>query len=201
VASNSLGDWRPMPLAEANALFADLPVAWWISGGLALELHVGTSWRSHDDLDVSLRRTEVGALLSLLPEWELHVAADGRLRRWDGAPLLASRHENNLWCRPGPGEPWAVDVTISDGDDDEWIFRRDPWVRAPWSDAVLAASDGTRYLAPELQLLYKSFHFRPKDDEDAARVIPVLDVDRRRRLGELLPAAHPWQERLRLAEP
>jgi hypothetical protein len=190
-----------MPLAEAKALFADLPVTWWISGGLALELHVGTSWRRHDDLDVSLRRTDVGALLALPPEWEVHVAADGRLRRWDGAPLLASRHENNLWCRPGPDEPWAVDVTISDGDDHEWIFRRDPCIRAPWSDAVLVASDGTRYLAPELQLLFKSVHLRPKDDEDAARVILVLDVDRRRRLGELLPATHPWQERLRLAEP
>jgi hypothetical protein len=66
---------------------------------------------------------------------------------------------------------------------------------------VLAAADGTRYLAPELQLLFKSKDVRPKDDVDAARVIPLLDVVRRRRLGELLPATHPWQERLRLAEP
>ena len=190
-----------MSLAEAKALLADLPVAWWISGGYALELHLGTSWRGHDDLDVSLRRADVGALLALLPDWEVHVAADGRLRRWDGAPLLASRHENNLWCRPGPDEPWALDVIVSDGDDDEWIFRRDHGIRFPWPMAVLVAADGTRYLAPELQLLFKSRALRPKDDEDAAQVIPLLDADRRRRLGELLPATHPWQERLRLAEP
>jgi hypothetical protein len=190
-----------MSLEAAKALLAELPVDWWISGGHALELHVGQTWRSHDDLDVSLRRGDAGALLPMLPGWEVHVAASGRLRLWDGAPLVADRHENNLWCRPGPGEPWALDVVISDGDDDEWIFRRDRRIRTPWSEAVLAAADGTRYLAPELQLLFKSKDVRPKDDVDAARVIPLLDVVRRRRLGELLPATHPWQERLRLAEP
>jgi len=189
-----------MPLAEAKVLLAGLPVHWWISGGHALELHVGASWRGHDDLDVSLRRSDVGALPAHLPGWEVHVAAAGRLRLWDGAPLLVSRNENNLWCRPGPGEPWALDVTISDGDDDEWIFRRDRRIRFPWPEAVLSAPDGTRYLAPELQLLFKSRALRPKDDEDAARVIPALDADRRRRLGELLPADHPWQERLRRAQ-
>jgi len=200
-AAGALGEWRPMPLEEAKALLAGLPVDWWISGGHALELHVGESWRSHDDLDVSLRRVDLGALAAHLSDWEVHVAADGRLRLWDGSPLLVSRNENNLWCRPGPGQPWALDVTISDGDDDEWIFRRDPRVRLPWSEAVLAAADGTRYLAPDLQLLFQSRALRPKDDEDAARVIPRLDPDRRRRLGRQLPATHPWQDRLRAAGP
>jgi hypothetical protein len=196
-AASELGEWRAMPLDEAKALLAGLPVDWWISGGHALELYVGASWRDHDDLDVSLLRADAGALTAHLPGWEVHVAADGRLRLWDGAPLLVSRNENNLWCRPGPGEPWALDVTIGDGDGDEWIFRRDHRVRFPWPEAVLAAPDGTRYLAPELQLLFKSRALRPKDDEDAARVIPLLGADRRRRLGGLLPATHPWQERLR----
>jgi hypothetical protein len=196
MASTSLGEFRPLTVAQVRALLDDLPVPWWISGGHALELHVGASWRSHGDLDVSLRRTDAPALSSRLAGWELFVAAAGQLRRWDGAPLVATRHENNLWCRPGPDQPWAIDVTIGEGDDDVWVYRRDPRLRVRWRDAVLATSDGTRYLAPELQLLFKSRDPRPKDGEDAAQVIPRLDDRRRRRLGGWLPSSHPWQHLL-----
>ena len=107
--------------------------------------------------------------------------------------LHADRHENNLWCRPEPGGPWCLDVTVGEGTDDEGIYRRDHDVRAPWSEAVLVTPDGIPYLAPELQLLFKSTRPRPKDDVDARQVIPILEGDRRARLSRLLPQRHPWQ--------
>ena len=75
-----------------------------------------------------------------------------------------------------------------------WIFRRDPSLRMPWSDAVLQPRSGVPYLAPELQLLYKSRDPRPKDDIDAVFVIPLLEPARRERLRSWLPAAHPWRD-------
>ena len=38
-------------MEQAGALFAEAPFRWWISGGHALELHIGESWRSREDLD------------------------------------------------------------------------------------------------------------------------------------------------------
>ena len=48
------------------------------------------------------------------------------------------------------------------------------------------------YLAPELQLLYKSKQLRPKDDADACVVIPALEPERAARLHSMLPLGHPW---------
>src|SRR5947209_7130682 len=169
----TFGRWQPLTVPQIAALFADAPFRWWISGGMALELHTGRSWRTHEDADVGIRRVDAVLLSAVLDGWDVHVASQGVLRPWGGAPLDAARNENNLWCRSAPSEPWALDVTISDGDDDEWVFRRDPAVRRPWNEAVLLAGDGVPFLAPELQLLFKSKDLRAKDDVDAREVIPT----------------------------
>ena len=101
-----------------------------------------------------------------------------------------------MWCRLNADGPWVLDVTISEGSDDNWIYRRDPTIHVPWDMAVLRTAEGIPYLAPELQLLYKSKGMRSKDDIDAAEVIPSLDARRRELLSRLLDSNHPWQRRL-----
>lgn len=167
-----LGPWAPLTVADVAARFADAPLRWWITGGHALELHVGRSWRDHADIDVGIVRRDAPELRGVLPGWDIHLAAAGRLHPWDGRPLSPdpADHENNLWCRPSPVEPWAIDVTVSEGDATHWIYRRDPSRRVPWAEAVLRTADGVPYLAPELQLLFKSVDPRPKDLIDAAEV-------------------------------
>ena len=85
---------------------------------------------------------------------------------------------------------------MSEGDGQEWIFRRDPSLRIDWHDAVLRSDDDIPYLAPELQLLFKSRDARPKDDVDAHEVIPDLDDRRRQSLRQWLPQDHHWQRLL-----
>ena len=58
----------------------------------------------------------------------------------------------------------------------------------------MRTSEGVPYLAPELQLLFKSKVPRPKDDIDAAEVIPALDVTQRTFLARRLEPDHPWQQ-------
>jgi len=199
VAAHDLGAWTPLPLAETVARFTPAPFRWWISGGLALELHTGRSWRHHSDTDVGVLRRDAPGVVSVLAGWDLHVASGGALSPWTGAPLLADRRQNNVWCRPDPSSPWCLDLTVADGDDEAWTFRRDPSVRVPWPDAVLETRDGIPYLAPELQLLFKSRDRRDKYDVDAREVIPALDPARRARLGAFLPAGHPWRPLLEAA--
>jgi hypothetical protein len=190
----SLGRWDPLSVTATIDTFRDAPFRWWLSGGHALELHLGRSWRYHDDTDVGINRRDIGALPSVLAEWDLHVAAAGRLEPWKGGQLQAALHQNNLWCRRHHDGPWQLDVTIGEGDDELWVYRRDPSLQVPWAQAVLQTPDGVPYLAPVLQLLFKSKDRRDKDDTDARQVIPELDRERRDQLARLLPTDHPWHD-------
>src|SRR6185295_596833 len=79
MAAAELGPWRPMPLNSVVAVFDGAPFRWWISGGLALELHLGRSWRTHDDTDIGVVRADVPRLASVLHSWDIRVAAAGQL--------------------------------------------------------------------------------------------------------------------------
>jgi hypothetical protein len=193
MAFEALGPWEPLDLKTTLTIFRGFPGRWWISGGYALELHLSRTWRSHDDIDVGVLRHDVPALATVLKGWDIEVAAAGILSQWDGSVPLARASQNNLWCRKEAQQPWCLDVTVGDGDQECWVFRRDPTVRIPWKEAVLGTEGGVPYLAPELQLLYKSTDSRPKDDRDAAVVVPSLTIDRRDRLHDLLAEDHPWQ--------
>ncbi len=192
MGASDLGPWEPMTVDDAVDLFGPATFRWWLSGGHALEAHVGCRWRGHDDTDIGLTRSDAPRLLEVLDGWDLHVGAAGVLTPWTGEPLDPTRHQHNLWGRPTPDSPWMLDVTIGEGSAKEWIYRRDRRIRRPWTEAVLTTADGLPYLAPELQLLYKSNDVRPKDDADAAIVIGLLDPERRGWLAAHLPAGHPW---------
>lgn len=196
VSAPELGPWEPLPLDSVVELFTTAPLRWWIAGGHALELYLQQTWRVHEDTDVGVQRSELPAVYELLSHWDVHVAAAGTLTPWRGERLDIDRHQNNLWCRRRPGDPWALDILIGEGSDEHWIYRRDQTVRVPWDTAVLRAATGVPYLAPEIQLLFKSTGPRPKDDVDAVRVIPQLDDRRRQFLAAHLAADHPWQRLL-----
>ncbi len=82
------------------------------------------------------------------------------------------------------------------GDDERWIYRRDPRIRFPWPEAVLRTANGIPYLAPDLQLLFKAKNPRARDNVDAQVVIPELDKTRSDRLRWMLPSRHPWHSHL-----
>ncbi len=190
---DSLGPWEPIGLADLRRELDGCPARWWITGGHALERHVGRSWRAHDDTDLGICRVDAPAVLGYLVErgWETVIAAAGVLGTWDGGELSADDHQNNVWCRR-VGGPWQLDLTIGDGDDEHWIYRRDPTLRRPWSEAVHDL-DGMGHLAPELQLLFKSVSVRTKDTVDAVEVIPTLGAGGVALLHARLGADHPWR--------
>lgn len=98
---------------------------------------------------------------------------------------------NNIWARTSDG-PWQLDLVVGEGTETRWIYRRDPAVTRLWNQAVLHTSDGVPYLAPDLQLLFKSKDRRPKDDLDAAEVMPGLAPAQLEFLSKRLAPDHPW---------
>lgn len=192
----SRDDWDPLTPRAVEDVFVDAPFRWWVGGGVALELHVGRSWRSHDDLDIGVLRTEANEVYSWLTDWDLWVAARGELRPWQGQPLELHHGENNVWARENPKSSWRFDLTIGSGDETEWVYRPDQRIRRSWDRAVLWTPWGLPYLAPELQLLFKSRDPRPKDHLDARQVIPLLDPDQHTFLADHLDDDHPWRQQV-----
>ncbi|UOZ06735.1 nucleotidyltransferase domain-containing protein [Amycolatopsis sp. WQ 127309] len=188
--------WDPAPLSEVVTLFSRIRAPWWIAGGYAIELAVGHAFRTHDDIDVLLFRRDQAAVQEALPAWECWAAdPPGTLRPWlPGETLPPTVHD--IWCRPGPAQPWRIQVMLDESDGDDWVSRRNPTVRRALADLGRHSAAGIPYLAPEVQLFYKSERPRPKDEQDFTAVLPVMNGTRRRWLADALGTAHPWHDRL-----
>jgi hypothetical protein len=165
--------WRALKPAAARDVMSAIDAPWWIAGGWAIDLFVGHQTRGHQDLDVGVGRADARRLIAALPEWEFFEAKDGALSRL--APGAEPRAVvNSLWGRRVGESHWELELMLDDSDGTDWVFRREPSIRRPLIAALRAAPDGTRYLAPEIQLLYKARDLRPKDGSDFEHAAPRL---------------------------
>lgn len=194
------GRWEPASPAEVAEIFNGCQVRWWVAGGYAIELAAGRPIREHSDIDILLLRRDQLVVQQALPGWQWQAAdPPGSLRSWQPAEQLpAGVHD--IWCRPGPGEPWRIQVMLDESSGNDWVSRRDERIRRPITSLGSVTADGIPYLAPEIQLFYKANARRPKDEADFAAVLPTLTTPQRRWLGDVLSLAygpeHPWQARL-----
>lgn len=197
------GPWEPARPAEAAAIFSAMPCPWWIAGGYAIELAIGRPVREHDDIDVLMLRRDQLHIQQALRGWEWWAAdPPGTLRPWQpGERLQEGIHD--IWCRPGPGKPWRVQLMLDESDNGDWVSRRDPRIRRPLSGIGKTSSDGIPYLTPEIQLFYKARNRRPKDETDFTAVLPHLTQAQRQWLSTALTrtygSQHPWRELARPA--
>ena len=76
-----------MALDDVVTVMRRFPSRWWVSGGLALELHLDRSWRLHDDTDIGICRRDAPDLGATLEGWDIVVASHGLLKPWDGEEL------------------------------------------------------------------------------------------------------------------
>jgi hypothetical protein len=182
--------WRQLMPNEALVLLSTLGAPWWVCGGWALDLHLGTVTRVHKDLDIGICRQDAPIVAAALPGWQFFEAKDGAL-----SPLSAGdkpRAEvNSLWCKRANATQWEFELLLDRRDGEFWIFRRDPRITRPFSDTIRRNSAGIPYLAPEIQLLYKARAVRPQDQMDFDRVVPHLAQDERGWLRQSLMRSDP----------
>jgi hypothetical protein len=186
--------WRAEEPANARHIMSAVDRPWWIAGGWAIDLFLGSRTRAHKDLDVGVRRIDAARIIAALPGWEFYEAKEGlRSRLIPGAEPRSS--VNSLWGRR-IGEPyWSLELMLDDSEGADWVFRREPSIRRPLSGALLAAPDGLPYLSPEILLLYKARDLRPEDRCDFDNAAPRLKRAARdwlrNCLSRLYPQ-HPW---------
>ena len=157
------GDWDPMPPELIAGLLADCGARWMVAGGRAAR--AGARPRHHGDTDVEVRAAHFEAVRAVLGGWHLWEVDDGALK-----PLLPcvalSPGCDELWVRREAGQPWRFELLVDrHSTDAEWVYKRDARVRLPWDKAAHTIG-GVEYLRPEVALLFKARHDRPKDRAD-----------------------------------
>ena len=187
--------WRP---AEVARRLQDVTAPWCVAAGWALDLFRGEQTREHEDTEVGVPDTvdAFGQVRSALADFEFEAAGSGHL--WPlGAAALAATHQT--WVsEPAPTRPdersgriYRLDVFREPHDGDHWICRRDETIRLPYTDVIRYTAGSIPYLAPELVLLFKAKHVRPKDQADFDGSLPHMTRRQRETLAGLLARVHP----------
>ena len=184
------GPWQPVHPSEAAETLRSLSVTWWIAGGWALDLFLGSRSRPHGDLDIGVLRRDLSKVLSALSSYELFEAKGGMLTALRAGEMPRA-DVNSLWCRPAGAPSWSLELMLDECDGARWVYRRQRAIHHPLAMVVRHTSDGIPYLAPEIQLLYKAQGSRDRDQVDFDRVAPRLDVDARTWLRAAVALAHP----------
>lgn len=187
---NESGPWRAAIPREAAAWFASLNVPWWIAGGWALDLFAENQSRPHKDLDVGILRKDALQVVAFLPSWEVFEAKNSTLTRL-GAGMPPRADVFSLWCRPTCMSDWALELMLDDEENGQWVYRRRRQIRRPIGTAIRRNSSGVPYLAPEIQLLYKSQRPRKQDQADFEHIGPKLDRAGRSWLRDCLKMTEP----------
>lgn len=180
--------WSDLDPSRVVVLLEHLEVEWWVCGGWAIDLWLGTRLRDHADFDVGCARRDVRHFVGELPGWAAHTARSGVLEPWSAS---ADPAEGSLWLHRAESERWDLQLMPEDVRDGRWYFRRDPGISASLDDVLWRTKTGTRVLRPEVQLLYKARDVRPKDQVDFTAVVPTLDAGARSWLRDRLSSVDP----------
>lgn len=179
--------WTPQ---EAALRLAGVETPWAIAGGWAIDLFLGRERRAHEDLEIGAPAGRFGEIASALGELEFHVVARGV-----AAPVAEARESmktvHQTWGLDRAANVWRIDVFREPHDGDHWVARRDESIRLPYDELIEHTADGIPYERPEVVLLFKAKHSRPKDEADLAAVLPHLNVERRRLLARWIEQVHP----------
>jgi hypothetical protein len=178
--------WQPWTLATLTERLGGVG-CWGVVGGWAIDLFVGRVTREHADLEIAVPARSFDPIAAALPELEWDVVGDGCL--WPYPDTLDDFHQT--WLRDPATGSFLLDVFRERHTDTTWTYRRDPTIALPVAEAYLRADDGLRYLAPELVLLFKAPHTRPKDQQDFETVLPTLGTAQRSRLRTWLQRTAP----------
>ncbi len=191
------------PLLAELEHVADLEVPWYVAGGWAIDLFVGQVTREHQDVDLVVSRRHQHTVYQHLADrgWYMIIphpdglTGKGTIEPWDGTPLVLPAHQVLADDEDGH----RIEFLLCEIDEGLWRSRRNPEVTMPTVRMALTTSDGIRYLAPEIVLLYKARLGRAWDDADFETALSRMSAGQRDWLFHALEEAHPghpWLERL-----
>lgn len=178
--------WTPAQITER---LAGTATPWCVAGGWAVDLFLGTRRRAHGDLEIAVPAADFPEIRDRFPGYAFDAVGSGRIWAQATPEVLDGTHQT--WLRDRTTGDYLVDVMREPHDGETWICRRDPTIRLPYREIIQHTPDGIPYLAPELVLLFKAKHARPKDQTDFDETVPHLTGAQRGNLAALLARTHP----------
>ncbi len=190
--------WTPWKPADLPKLLGDHSLNYYVVGGWALDLWHGAQTRDHEDLEICVSRNDLAAVRAALAKFNHFTAHNGAV-----APLPhfdePAPHISQIWIASQADQTWKLDIMLEDGTAQDWQYKRNKSLKIPRETALHHTEDGLAFLAPELVLLFKAKHCRPKDQYDFDLAGPKLSSIQRKHLKmwlEWLHPKHPWIEAL-----
>ena len=177
------------PPGEVARRLSGIAAPWCVAAGWALDLFRGTQTREHGDIEIAIPAASFPEVRGRFAGYVFDAVSSGRI--WENAApdVLAATHQT--WLRDPATGNYLLDVFREPHDGETWICRHDETIRLPYADIIHRTQDGIPYLAPELVLLFKAKHARPKDQADFDETIPHMTLPERQTLAEFLAHAHP----------
>jgi hypothetical protein len=183
--------WEP---SEVTERLAGVPARWCVAAGWAVDLFLGEQTREHEDLEIAVPAADFQLISKVFAGYEFDVVGAGR--RWPReSPAFDLLHQT--WLREPATGVYRLDVFRDEHEADTWICRRDRSIRRPYAEIIHHTAEGIPFLAPDVVLLFKAKHVRPKDQVDFEHVLPRLSGEQRSWLRSSLDRVHPghmWEE-------
>ncbi|WP_323747549.1 nucleotidyltransferase domain-containing protein [Catenulispora rubra] len=178
--------WTPPEIAQR---LAGVATPWYVAGGWALDLFLGRQTRRHADLEIAIPAADFAEISGLFPGYVFDGVGQNQLWEDATAEVIAATHQT--WLRDQASGDYLVDVMREPHEEGAWICRHVPTIRLPYAEIIRRTADGIPYLTPELVLLFKAKHARPKDQRDFEGAVPELSSAQRGRLAELIGGVYP----------
>jgi aminoglycoside-2''-adenylyltransferase len=179
--------WRPEEVAR---WLAGVRAPWYVAGGWAIDLFSGKEHREHEDLEIAIPQSSFNEIVAALPDLDFFVVGDGLAWPLNQAGEVFSAH-HQTWARDRSNGRWRLDVFREPAEGDIWVSRRDGRIRLPYSHLIGRTPNGIPYGRPEVILHFKAKAPRPKDEDDFATVLPLLDSRARTWLRDALSLFDP----------
>lgn len=185
--------WSPWTPQQVGEMLTGFAAPWSFVGGWALDLWLGRQTRFHQDIEIAVLRSDFAAVRKRFSSFRLYMAAAGKL-----TPLAPGAEPpsdvNQVWVLDNKTRRWKLDIMLEPGDQQTWVFRREPTITRARADMIGSTADGLPYLRPEGVLLFKAKGARSKDQADFSTALPSLDRMARDWLANALTRMHPGHQ-------
>ena len=182
-------------VCAVTTLFCSYSQPWFVAGGWAIDLFLGTVTRSHEDVELVVIREDQRAFQTYFDEWELNKVDRHtdtvQYSPWGKSEWL-TQSDSSVLAHSSTGDPVVFEAFFEDMRSGIWHFHRDATIARPIAEVGgVSAIGGIPYFAPEIILLWKSKHHRQKDEHDFHQAIPYLEATQRRWLRNALQQYRP----------